>query len=97
GDDLVFRDPFGNPYIITIDFDYDGKCMDGFYRREMVSLQNLNQGYYGTYRPSTTPVDSFEVNTPVMIWSLGPDGKVDATKKANVDVNKDNILSWVGK
>ncbi|MEO6182029.1 MAG: prepilin-type N-terminal cleavage/methylation domain-containing protein, partial [Verrucomicrobiota bacterium] len=26
GDDLEFRDPWGNPYIITIDFNYDEKC-----------------------------------------------------------------------
>lgn len=31
GDDLVFRDPWGNPYIITIDVNGDGKCDDPIY------------------------------------------------------------------
>jgi hypothetical protein len=29
-----------------------------------------------------------------MIWSAGPDKMVDATKRANEGVNKDNVLSW---
>ena len=29
--DHVFRDPFGNPYIITLDLGDDNKCQDGFY------------------------------------------------------------------
>ncbi len=31
GNDGVFRDPFGNPYIITLDLNDDNKCQDGFY------------------------------------------------------------------
>src|SRR5438552_2201231 len=27
----VFRDPWGNPYIITIDLNDDNRCQDGFY------------------------------------------------------------------
>ena len=30
----------------------------------------------------------------VMVWSAGPDKKVDPKSKANVGANKDNILSW---
>ena len=29
-----------------------------------------------------------------MVWSAGPDGKIDPTAPANSGVNKDNILSW---
>jgi hypothetical protein len=29
-----------------------------------------------------------------MIWSAGPDGKIDKGTKANAGVNKDNVLSW---
>jgi len=29
-----------------------------------------------------------------MVWSFGPDGKVDANAKANAGFNKDNIVSW---
>lgn len=31
GPDLVFRDPWGNPYMVTIDLNGDQKCQDGFY------------------------------------------------------------------
>ncbi len=97
GDDLVFRDPFGNPYIITIDMNYDGKCLDGFYRKSAVSAKSGNQGYVGTFLPTGFSGNNFAVNTAVMVWSLGPDGKVNATKNAQEEVNKDNILSWIAK
>jgi hypothetical protein len=29
-----------------------------------------------------------------MVWSAGPDGKMDSTVPANQGLNKDNILSW---
>jgi hypothetical protein len=31
-----------------------------------------------------------------MVWSAGPDGKIDNTGmvKANAGFNKDNVLSW---
>jgi hypothetical protein len=41
----------------------------------------------------TTP-NRFEIRDSVAVWSLGPDGKADASAKANFGVNKDNILSW---
>ena len=31
GPDGVFRDPWGQPYIVTIDLNEDGVCQDGFY------------------------------------------------------------------
>ncbi len=32
GQDGIYRDPWGNPYIITIDLNYDDKARDAFYR-----------------------------------------------------------------
>ena len=32
GPDGVYRDPWGNPYIITVDLNYDDKARDAFYR-----------------------------------------------------------------
>ena len=81
GSDGVYRDPWGSPYIITIDANGDGYCEDAFYRRESVSGTQATNG-------------SFRLKTNVMIWSLGPDGMADRTKKGNEGVNKDNILSW---
>ena len=31
GPDNVFRDPWGNPYIVTLDLNYDNKCQDSVY------------------------------------------------------------------
>ena len=84
GLDGVFRDPWGNPYIITIDMNYDNKCRDGFYR----SLANGDR--VGLIKTG----DFWEATQPVMVWSFGPDGAVNPNKPANQDANKDNILSW---
>jgi len=97
GPDGVLRDPWGNPYIITIDLNFDEHCRDAFYRRAVVSQQQGNIGFYGLRRTTENAQkdpNSFEVAAPVMIWSLGPDGKADPNMKATQGVNKDNILSW---
>jgi prepilin-type N-terminal cleavage/methylation domain-containing protein len=80
-DDYVFRDPWSNPYIITVDLDDDNKCKDAFYRR-----------VGGAGLTGTSP--EIEFNGSVMIWSFGPDGKVDAGLGPKEGVNKDNVLSW---
>lgn len=102
GLDGVFRDPWGNPYIISLDLNNDTKTRDAFYRLASVSeitptsTSGLNRLFRSTPQPYSTPDtrDAFEAQTTVMVWSLGPDGKADPTQKANVGVNKDNILSW---
>ncbi len=84
--DWVFRDAWGNPYIITIDLNDDNKCVDAFYSKVSdgapVGLSRKNPG------------DPWELNAPVMVWSFGPDGQADPGVPANQGVNKDNILSW---
>jgi prepilin-type N-terminal cleavage/methylation domain-containing protein len=94
GRDGVYRDPWGGPYIITVDLNDDGLCRDGFYSQARVSelAANSNGGYNGLARSS--PNELFEARTPVMVWSLGPDGWADPNQKANQGFNKDNILSW---
>ena len=37
GPDLVYRDPWKNPYIITMDVNDDNQCQDAFYRLQAVS------------------------------------------------------------
>lgn len=97
GTDGVYRDPWGNPYIITLDGDFDDKCLDGFYRNASVSQDpgstNPLKGLKNLSRTNSSG-DNFQADVPVMIWSFGPDGKIDASTKANAGVNKDNILSW---
>ena len=107
GTDGVYRDPWGNPYIITIDADFDGLCEDSFYRRQIVSQSALNSqtGLNGSFNDSD-PMgnsDRFRVQTKVMIWSFGPDGKADPNFRSDYEgpdvsgekvSNLDNILSW---
>jgi prepilin-type N-terminal cleavage/methylation domain-containing protein len=97
GLDGVYRDPWGNPYVITMDLNYDEKARDAFYKKSAVSKQQKQAGFNGLFN-SLDPAgatDQFEANTPIMVWSAGPDKKVDAvTAKADQGVNKDNVLSW---
>jgi len=58
-DDHVYRDPWGMPYIITVDLNDDNKCLDAFYRT-----------VGGT---GLSPNPPHEFSGSVMIWSFGPD------------------------
>jgi hypothetical protein len=104
GNDLVYRDPWGNPYVISLDLNYDGECQDAFY-----SLDNVSQnpsggsyaptGYNGLNNPNLAPSspaqkDDFQFHGTVMVWSAGPDGKITKSAPADSDVNRDNILAW---
>jgi prepilin-type N-terminal cleavage/methylation domain-containing protein len=97
GTDLVYRDPWGNPYVISMDLNYDDQCSDAFYSRTQVSapdgIANNVPGLNGLVNPNNTG-NNFQFHGKVMVWSAGPDGKIDPTKPANAGVNKDNILSW---
>jgi prepilin-type N-terminal cleavage/methylation domain-containing protein len=96
GNDLVYRDPWGNPYIITMDLNYDEQCKDAFYCLSKVSNQtgaNTNPGINGLTDPDNSN-DNYLFHDNVMVWSAGPDGKVDGNVPATQGFNKDNILSW---
>jgi len=102
GMDGVYRDPWGNPYIITMDVNFDNKCHDGVYRRAEVSQLSSTTGLNGLslVKPENPGTDGssdwFAANTTVMVWSLGPDGWAETTgsaAKANAGFNKDNVLS----
>jgi prepilin-type N-terminal cleavage/methylation domain-containing protein len=60
GPDDVFRDPWGSPYIITLDLNYDGKCYDPY----------LAQMYSNNF-PTPTP-QTLLVPGEAVVWSLGP-------------------------
>jgi prepilin-type N-terminal cleavage/methylation domain-containing protein len=93
GEDGVYRDPWGNPFFITIDLNYDGQCRDSVYRKNIVSQIDDKKGFNGLFQASDR-ADTFEYRTQVMVWSAGPDGSASPMVKANAGVNKDNILSW---
>ena len=94
----IYRDPWGNPYVITMDVNEDGQCNDLLYSLRAVS-QNLpgstnTVGYNGLSNTNiTTAPDDFQYHGKVMVWSAGPDGQF-YTSPANVGANKDNVVSW---
>jgi prepilin-type N-terminal cleavage/methylation domain-containing protein len=95
GPDGVYRDPWGSPYIISMDLNHDEKCRDGFYCDFKVSKDDSdpsgNRGINGLIKNNA---GLYEGNMQFMVWSVGPDKKADQSQKANVGVNKDNVLSW---
>ena len=92
GTDLVYRDPWGNPYVISMDLNYDEMCKDALYCTNAVSAGGLN-GLIDPTVPAGTD-NNWEYRGKVMVWSAGPDGKIDPTALANKGANNDNILSW---
>jgi hypothetical protein len=90
----VFRDPWGNPYVITFDLNFDENCHDALYANSSVSQENEATGFNGLFNSinATGTSNDFQYRGGVMIWSLGPDKKADPKQKANVAPNKDNIF-----
>jgi len=93
----VYRDPWGNPYVISMDLNYDEQCQDAFYSWTAVSStappSNPTSGLNGLVNPDGT-LNNYRYHGKVMVWSAGPDGKIDPLVPANTGANKDNILSW---
>lgn len=104
----VYRDPWGNPYIISLDLNYDEQCQDSFYCTKTVSQNKAasspTAGYNGLSSPGLTGAiggkNNFQFHGKVMVWSVGPDGQAaiangsGTTLNAISGVNKDNVLSW---
>jgi type II secretion system protein G len=87
----VYRDPWGSPYIISMDLNYDNQVRDAFYRGDKLNL-NGNQVVSGAIKAG--PRDDWEIKTDVMVWSLGPDRTANPNELYNAAQNKDNITSW---
>jgi prepilin-type N-terminal cleavage/methylation domain-containing protein len=99
GQDGTYRDPWGNPYIITVDLNYDDKARDIFYRLYDVSADKTDgnatkRGLNGLIPKGTGATAVYELNGPVMVWSAGPDKLIDPKSPSNLGANKDNIVSW---
>lgn len=94
GADGVYRDPWGNPYIITLDLNGDDRCRDGLYRFDLVTNDPKGGGGYNGHSKAKPGRDNFELRGQVMVWSMGPDGSASPQVSAKLGVNKDNVLSW---
>lgn len=97
----VYRDPWGNPYILTVDLNGDGYVDDVFYGEASVSQYTADADHYSVglndlvrTNTATGHANRFRFPGRVMVWSAGPDGKFDSRLPANVGVNKDNVVSW---
>jgi prepilin-type N-terminal cleavage/methylation domain-containing protein len=83
--DYKYRDPWGNPYIITVDLNADDKCVDKVYGSMTdATAAGLSKNAAGLW----------ELAAPVMIWSLGADGQASKNAGPKDGVNRDNILGW---
>jgi prepilin-type N-terminal cleavage/methylation domain-containing protein len=78
-DDNVFRDPWGNPYGVTLDLNDDDICLDGL---------------YADARKNVAPPVDPGIRGSVLVWSFGPDGAADPNVGPKQGSNKDNVLSW---
>jgi prepilin-type N-terminal cleavage/methylation domain-containing protein len=96
GQDGTYRDLWGNPYIITIDLNFDDKARDAFYRNSIISGDGATppRGLNGLIPKVSGGTTFYEANSPVMVWSAGPDKMIDQNNKATIGANRDNILSW---
>ena len=95
GPDGVYRDPWGAPYIVTLDLNYDGRARDAFYSQSKVTQNGVvGKGFYGMTIGDPKNPNSYESTSPVLAWSLGPDGAADPNSAADRGANKDNVLSW---
>lgn len=87
GTDLVYGDPWGNPYVVSLDLNDDGLCEDAFYKTNTVSSGGLNGLIL-------QPDGNYAYHGRIMVWSAGPDGKVSIVVTADKAENHDNVLSW---
>ena len=106
GSDGVFRDPFLNPYIVTVDLNFDDFVAPGIYRKAGVSQLSGGEGLNGLLHRNPATIagnaDEFGLREKVAIWAAGPDGQFSGAVKANQSTtaggakidNNDNILTW---
>lgn len=81
--DKVLRDPWGRPYVVWVDTDFDNKIVDPF---------PATAG--GNVLPANNPNARF-IAQPVLVMSFGPDGKADFKQPSNAKGdNADNLYSW---
>jgi prepilin-type N-terminal cleavage/methylation domain-containing protein len=79
GPDYVFRDPWGSPYIITMDLNYNNNCYDA-------TLDSMYVLEGNTPAHLTVPGEA-------IVWSLGPMKTFNATQALSKGNNKLSIVT----
>jgi prepilin-type N-terminal cleavage/methylation domain-containing protein len=97
--DNQLRDPWGSPYVITLDMNGDNYCQDAMYGNIAVANpppvtlpRTATQGLVGLQDYYNN--GNYELRGPAMVWSLGPDKFCTNNVGANAGVNQDNVLGW---
>lgn len=109
GTDLNYRDPWGNPYLITMDLNEDSKSEDAFYSPTVMSSTTAAANGAGANGLSYQSDGNYAFHGNVMVWSMGPNGPFNQSlssytynqSTANGSVswaqdgsNKGHIMSW---
>ena len=89
GTDGVMRDPWSNPYIVAMDFNYDGWVSNSVYNANAMNSFNT-----GLVRQGGAGTSTWALKDAIMVFSFGPDGMFDSATAANTGVNRDNVLTW---
>ena len=77
-----------------MDMNYDEQTKDAFYGLKCrVTSRPAGQRLVQS-RGANATTDNWQYHGKVMVWSAGPNGKIDPTDPANDRENKDNVLSW---
>ena len=100
----VYRSPFGNNFIISMDVNGDGYCGDNYYGGKVNEVQGLVQV---PAEVSNRVGKNFKaLRGDIMIWTAGPDRMIETDpeytkhlnslngKPNNINPDIDNILSW---
>jgi hypothetical protein len=75
GTDEVLRDPWGNPFFVTLDMNYDNHAYDPY----------LDEMYFA----QTKGASHLNTSGHAVVWSLGPyAAKVDVSQPLNSQANK---------
>jgi prepilin-type N-terminal cleavage/methylation domain-containing protein len=94
GTDLIYRDPWSNPYIVTIDMNADGQTRDSFYGQQIVSGgANGSSSLVQNTLDTVNAPNNYAEATPVMVWSFGAKGGTLTTPGVN-GYFKNNVVSW---
>jgi hypothetical protein len=88
GNDEILRDPWGQPYIITLDLQGNNSVFDPY-------LNEMNQASVVKNGPRPSPVPG-PLLTPgsAVVWSLGPNKQIDVTLNIKAPINKYIVKSF---